>query len=57
MVPEGLDYCIGCGRTLDEIAAWMQLTDAERLQVKDLARDRLRAHVETNSQRIDNNTG
>ncbi|WP_037081886.1 DUF1289 domain-containing protein [Neorhizobium vignae] len=23
-------YCFGCGRTRDEIAAWMDYTDAER---------------------------
>ena len=23
-------YCIGCGRTGDEIAAWITMTDAER---------------------------
>ena len=25
--------CIGCARTLDEIARWPQMTDAEREQV------------------------
>ncbi|MFO1435037.1 MAG: DUF1289 domain-containing protein [Gammaproteobacteria bacterium] len=44
VVPDGLDYCIGCGRTLNEIATWMQLTDADRLRVIELARDRLHTH-------------
>ncbi len=26
-------YCIGCGRTLDEIARWSEMSDAERAQV------------------------
>ena len=25
--------CLGCGRTLDEIARWSQMTDAERERV------------------------
>jgi predicted Fe-S protein YdhL (DUF1289 family) len=50
VVPEGLEYCIGCGRTLNEIAAWMQLTDSERLQVKHQAHDRLRTHEANNPQ-------
>lgn len=27
------DYCIGCGRTLDEIARWYAMTDEERALV------------------------
>jgi predicted Fe-S protein YdhL (DUF1289 family) len=26
-------YCLGCRRTLDEIARWSQMTDREREQV------------------------
>jgi hypothetical protein len=26
-------WCLGCRRTIDEIAAWSRLTDAERLAV------------------------
>jgi uncharacterized protein len=26
-------YCLGCGRTLDEIARWAQMSDAERQRV------------------------
>jgi uncharacterized protein len=29
--PSGL--CVGCGRTLDEIARWITLTDAERAHI------------------------
>jgi len=25
--------CVGCGRSLDEIARWTQMTDAERARV------------------------
>jgi uncharacterized protein len=28
-----LRLCIGCGRSLDEIARWIDLTDAERTQI------------------------
>jgi predicted Fe-S protein YdhL (DUF1289 family) len=27
------DLCLGCGRSLAEIAAWTRMTDAERTQV------------------------
>ena len=26
-------YCLGCGRTLDEIARWSEMSDAERQRV------------------------
>jgi hypothetical protein len=26
-------YCLGCGRTLDEIARWTEMSDAERAAV------------------------
>jgi predicted Fe-S protein YdhL (DUF1289 family) len=29
----GRRYCTGCGRTLDEIARWGEMTDAERAKV------------------------
>jgi uncharacterized protein len=29
----GSKMCSGCGRTLDEIASWMHLSEAERLKV------------------------
>jgi hypothetical protein len=28
-----LDVCIGCGRTLSEIARWIELGDAERRRI------------------------
>jgi hypothetical protein len=28
-----LRLCIGCGRSLDEIARWIELTDTERTQI------------------------
>ena len=31
----GLGYCIGCCRTLDEIADWINLDSAARLRVWD----------------------
>ncbi len=27
------DYCIGCGRTIDEIARWYAMSDEERRQI------------------------
>ena len=26
-------YCLGCGRTIDEIAGWSRMSDAERSRV------------------------
>lgn len=37
-------YCIGCGRTLDEIARWGSFTDEERARI-------MRALVERRAQR------
>ena len=34
-------YCFGCGRTRDEIAAWMDYTDAERLALMETLPARL----------------
>jgi hypothetical protein len=28
-----LNLCVGCGRTLDEIARWIELGDAERRRI------------------------
>jgi uncharacterized protein len=33
VVHPGLGQCIGCGRTLDEIAQWAGLTGAERSRI------------------------
>ena len=35
--------CLGCGRTLDEIAQWTRLNDAERRTIIDQLPARLRA--------------
>ena len=34
-------FCLGCGRTLNEIAKWARLSDAERDQVIDLLPPRI----------------
>ncbi|WP_117191296.1 DUF1289 domain-containing protein [Rhizobium terrae] len=34
-------YCFGCGRTRDEIAGWMDYTDAERRRLMDILPARL----------------
>lgn len=34
-------YCFGCGRTRDEIAEWMNYTEAERLAIMSGLEDRL----------------
>jgi uncharacterized protein len=34
-------YCLGCGRTLNEIAKWARLSEAERDQVIDLLAPRM----------------
>lgn len=39
----GSGYCLGCGRTGDEIAAWLDYTDAEREAVMAGLPARLRA--------------
>lgn len=35
--------CRGCGRTLEEIAGWSTLDDAERRRIMDLLPERMRA--------------
>jgi predicted Fe-S protein YdhL (DUF1289 family) len=43
-------YCLGCFRTLDEIAAWIDLDSAERLAVWDrIAERRKAANAHTHS--------
>jgi len=34
------DVCLGCGRSLEEIKAWSQMSDAERKIVLELAWER-----------------
>lgn len=36
--------CLGCGRTVEEIARWAGMTPAERQRVMDLLPERLAAH-------------
>ena len=36
-------YCLGCARTLDEIARWGEMDDAERATVLDALSGRRRA--------------
>lgn len=40
-IDETSGYCIGCGRTRDEIAGWTSFTDAERRTLMDALPDRL----------------
>ncbi|MET3612836.1 putative Fe-S protein YdhL (DUF1289 family) [Rhizobium aquaticum] len=44
-------YCFGCGRTRDEIAGWIEMTDAERRDVMNLLPARLET-VERKPRRI-----
>lgn len=44
-------YCFGCGRTRDEIANWIGMTDAERRNVMNLLPARL-ATVERKPRRV-----
>ncbi len=38
------DICIGCGRTLPEIAGWGRMSEAERLAIMATLPERLRAN-------------
>lgn len=44
-------YCFGCGRTRDEIAGWIEMTDAKRRDVMNLLPTRLET-VERKPRRI-----
>ncbi len=35
-------YCIGCGRSMDEIAAWLTVSDEQRLAIMDELPERLK---------------
>ncbi len=39
-------HCIGCGRSLDEIAAWSAAPSSRRLQIRAQAAERLRLYPE-----------
>lgn len=34
-------YCLGCGRSLDEIAKWRSASESERRKISDKLSDRL----------------
>ncbi|HRK23808.1 MAG TPA: DUF1289 domain-containing protein [Beijerinckiaceae bacterium] len=40
-IDPGTGLCAGCGRTLEEIAAWSMMTDAERIALNAALPDRL----------------
>lgn len=44
-------YCFGCGRTRDELARWIEMTDAERRAVMDVLPARLET-VERKPRRV-----
>jgi uncharacterized protein len=44
-------YCFGCGRTRDEIAGWIEMTDTERRSVMNLLPARLET-VERKPRRV-----
>lgn len=50
--PGGSGVCTGCGRTLEEIAAWSDLTDAQRRAVIARLAQRLAALRARNSARL-----
>jgi predicted Fe-S protein YdhL (DUF1289 family) len=37
------DICLGCFRTMDEIAGWVEMTDAEKRDVLSLIEERRQA--------------
>jgi uncharacterized protein len=39
----GSRLCMGCGRSLDEIARWGGMSEAERLNIMRVLRERMRA--------------
>jgi uncharacterized protein len=41
-VDETCAYCIGCGRSLDEIAVWQSASDGERQAILDKLPERLK---------------
>lgn len=42
VIDEEHRLCVGCGRTLDEIGAWLTMPDAERRRIMTLLDERLR---------------
>jgi len=49
--PAGTGVCVGCGRTLDEVAAWSELSNAQRREVVARLPARLAALRERNRAR------
>ena len=49
--PAGTSVCVGCGRTLDEVAAWSEMSNAERRDVVARCPARLAALRERNQAR------
>lgn len=41
-VDKSCKYCIGCGRSLDEIAAWLTITDEQRFAIMEQLPERLK---------------
>jgi len=35
-IDQGTGLCMGCGRTIDEIARWATMTNAERRKIMDV---------------------
>jgi predicted Fe-S protein YdhL (DUF1289 family) len=46
VIDTGSRLCIGCGRTLGEIAAWSSLSSADRQRIMATLKDRARAVAE-----------
>ena len=42
---DGEDVCLGCGRTIDEIASWSQLDHADQKRVVERARERMQGRT------------
>ncbi len=49
VVHPSLRLCVGCGRSLDEIARWVVLTDDERMRIMAQLPSRLAAMSSTDS--------
>jgi predicted Fe-S protein YdhL (DUF1289 family) len=49
--PAGTSVCTGCGRTLDEVAAWSEMSNAQRREVVARAPARLAALKARNRER------
>ncbi len=43
--PQG--HCVGCGRTGDEVGGWIDMSEAERRDVRKRAEERLRGQART----------